>query len=141
MSWNLRCSWALGCAAKERGKELSLLPDAADESCLRIILTIVINQVLEAELPLSAFPMPGNIRVLLFSLLMSQQGQGVWVVWAFVSALSMGLLCQRSRRDGRNPPPGAFKQFPLLLNRVWHRSCSEDATELRCLEKWVEEHI
>ena len=66
---------------------------------------------------------------------------GMWVVQGCVSALSMGPLCQRSRRDGRNPPPGAFKRFPLHLNRVWQRRCSENTTELRPLGKRVEEHI
>lgn len=53
----------------------------------------------------------------------------------------MGQLCQRGRRDGRNPPPGAFKRFPLHLNRVWQRQRSENTTELRPLGKRVEEHI
>lgn len=53
----------------------------------------------------------------------------------------MGPLCQRSTRDGRSPCPGAFKRFPLHLNRVWQRWCSENTTRLVPLRKWVEEHI
>ena len=87
------------------------------------------------------FLWPDNIRVLLFPFYCHSKVRGLWVVWGGVSTRSMGLLCQRSRRGSRNPPAGAFKWFPLHLNRVWQRWCSENATELRPLGKWVEEHI
>lgn len=69
MSWNLRCSGALGCAAKERGKELVC-------SLMQELLGDYSDPCYKSELPLSTFLWPDNIKMLVFPLLLSAQGRG-----------------------------------------------------------------
>lgn len=114
-------------------KGISLLPDVG--AAWEFILTLVINWVHEVEQPLSACFWPDNIRDGLLPLIAVTARSGGCAWCGVVCVLSMGSLCQKSRRDGRNPPPGAFKQFPLHLSRAWRRQHSENAAELRPLEK------
>lgn len=83
------------------------------------------------ELPVSTFLGPGNIRTLLFPLLLSQQGRGCgWcrVVWG----LSLWGHCKTSRRNGRNSHPGfLLSSPPHCMQLVWKRLCSENNSESR----------
>lgn len=99
---------------------------------MEIILTLVINQVCEAELPLSTFLWPDNIRALLFALIMSQQGQGDAGGVGWCECSLHGAILSKEQERWQKSTSCCFQAVPTAF-RVRQRQDSENTAGLRPL--------